>query len=104
MSVLKVETDINTNIEYVKTFKSDIIVFICYVIMCWTSHWLIFFDISQFVDTNTITHQTKSAEITDGFIYYADIEMSAFFISFLLQSLKLFILKKRNSIVNVILS
>ena len=33
MSVLKVETDINTNIEYVKTFKSDIIVFICYVIM-----------------------------------------------------------------------
>jgi hypothetical protein len=36
MFVLKVETDINTNIEYVKTFKSDIIVFICYVIMCWT--------------------------------------------------------------------
>ena len=104
MSVLKVETDINTNIEYVKTFKSNIIVFICYVIMCWTSYWLIFFNISQFVDTKTITRQTKSAEITDGFIYYADIEMSAFFISFLLQSLKLFILKKRNSIVDVILS
>ena len=88
MFVLKVETDINTNIEYVKTFKSDIIVFICYVIMCWTSHWLIFFDISQFVDTNTITRQTKSAEITDGFIYYADIEMSAFFYQFFATIIK----------------
>jgi hypothetical protein len=50
------------------------------------------------------SRQTKSVEITDGFIYYADIEMSAFFISFLLQSLKLFILKKRNSIVDVAVS
>ena len=57
-AVLKVETDIITSmtvsmigramilmIVYVETSKTHIIVFICNIIMCLTSHWLIVFSI-----------------------------------------------------------
>ena len=65
---MKVETDINTStvasligqalilmIMYVKIFTTDVIVFICNAIMCWTSYWPIIFSSNQFVVIDSIT-------------------------------------------------
>ena len=72
-TVMKVETDIITNITvsligravllvimYVEIFKTDVIIFIGNVIMCLTSHWLMIFCIwSRFVDTGHISLRSK---------------------------------------------
>jgi hypothetical protein len=70
MAALKVKTDIITRITvsligeavilvimllYVKTFKTEVIVFICNVIMCLRSHWPIIISISRLVVTDNIT-------------------------------------------------
>jgi hypothetical protein len=54
----------------VQTFKTYIIVFICKVIMCLISHWLVIFRIGHFIDTDNITRcdQRKNVQITDNTI------------------------------------
>jgi cellulose synthase/poly-beta-1,6-N-acetylglucosamine synthase-like glycosyltransferase len=75
-------------IMYVKIFKTAVNVFICDVKMCLTSHWLIIFNISQFLrvtnwpnifvdqrqfsDPNFISgeHQRENVPFADKYLYW----------------------------------
>ena len=97
MTILKVETDIIANISVnrigwagifvimsVEAFRTDVIVFIGDIIMCFTSDWLInlhmqvtnwhniFVDQGQFSDPDFISgrHQRENVKFADNILYW----------------------------------
>ena len=100
MAVLKVETDIITSMKTsligqavilvimcVKTFKTDVIVFIGNVIMCLTSHWLIVFSIRVHLSILTRsygeTNYKEDIQITDKQNYYLVFTIVSFIIKYI---------------------
>jgi len=81
MSVMKVKTDIFVSIAasliwqavmlfiiYVKTFKTDVIVYIGNVIMCLTSHWVTdpYYTLITFDKVDTIIYKPRRSDNDQG--------------------------------------